>query len=243
MTQSAFATALMIPDAPLPQGVIGPDGRPDAKRFAVYRNNVTASLTRVLEGSFPVVRKLVGDEFFVAMAVVFLSAHPPRQCQLMLYGAEFADFLQDFPPVAHLGYLPDIARLEQALRDSYHAADSQPLPLQALSRMSEADLLQAKLHFAPSLRLVRSVWPVHAIWQANSTGGPAPRMQAEEVVILRPEFDPVPQLLPPGGAAVLDRLQAGRPLVAALAETSEGFDLTIFLGLLLQGRAVIGVSQ
>lgn len=241
MTQSAFAAALLNPDAPVPEGVIGPDGRADAKRFAVYRNNVAASLTRALEASFPVVRKLVGDEFFAAMAVVFLRAHPPRQRQLMLYGEEFAGFLETFPPVAQLGYLPDVARLEQALRESYHSADSEPLPPEAIASLPEAALLHSRLHLAPSLRLVRSRWPIHAIWQANTKGGPAPVMRAEDVVILRPEFDPAPHLLPPGGTAFLSSLQVGRPLIAALAEADEAFDLTATLGLLIRGRAIIGI--
>lgn len=242
MTQSAFTQALLDPEAAIPQGVVGPDGLPDAKRFSVYRNNVASSLTRALEAAFPVVRKLVGDEFFGAMAVVYLRAHPPRQRQLMLYGEDFPAFLAQFPPVAHLGYLPDVARLEQALRISYHAADSTPVPPEALTRLSESELLQCKLHLAPSLRLVRSVWPIHAIWLANTKGGPAPKMQAEDVVILRPEFDPEPHRLPAGGAAFLTSLQAGSPLIAALAETGEGFDLAAVLALLLQGNALTQVS-
>lgn len=241
MSQSAFAAALLDPEAALPQGVVGPDGLPDAKRFSVYRNNVAASLTRALEAAFPVVRQLVGEAFFGAMAVVFLRAHPPRERQLMLYGEDFPAFLAQFPPVAHLGYLPDVARLEQALRLSYHAADSTPIAAEALTRLPEARLLQSTFRLAPSLQVLTSPWPIHAIWRANAKAGPAPRMQAEEVVILRPDYDPEPHLLPPGGAGFLARLQAGKPLIAALGETPEGFDLTAVLGLLLQGRALIEV--
>lgn len=242
MTQSAFAAALLNPEAEVPQGIVGPDGQPDAKRFSVYRNNVASSLTRALESAFPVVRKLVGDAFFGAMAVVYLRAHPPRQRQLMLYGAEFPAFLASFPPVAHLGYLPDIARLEQALRTSYHAADSTPIAPEMLAQMPEAQLLQARFHFAPSMQVLTSAWPIHAIWQANTNGGPAPKMQAEDVVILRPEYDPAPYLLPPHGAAFLTALMSGKPLIAALAEVGEGFDLAAVLGLLLQGQALTKVA-
>lgn len=243
MSQSTFATALLDPEAAIPQGVVGPDGLPDIKRFSVYRNNVASSLIRALEAGFPVVRQLVGEAFFGAMALVYLRAHPPLRRELMLYGEDFPDFLAEFPPVAHLGYLPDVARLEQALRQSYHAADSTPVAAEVLAQLSEADLLQARLQLAPSLQVLASDWPVHGIWRANARGDAPPRMAAEEVVILRPEFDPEPYLLPPGGARFLTRLQAGEPLLAALAETGEGFDLTRVLGILLQGRAITGVLQ
>lgn len=242
MKQSAFAQALLDPDAAVPEGVVGPDGRPDAKRFAVYRNNVASSLTRALEAAFPVVQKLVGTEFFGAMAQIYLRAHPPLDRRLMLYGQSFPAFLEGFPPVAQLGYLPDVARLEQAMRESYHAADSMPIAPDALAQLGEAQLLQARLHLAPSVRILASAWPVHAIWLANTQGGPAPVMQAQELVILRPAFDPTPHLLGKGGAAFLAALIAGRPLIQALAATDNGFDLAAVLGLLLQNQALVGVS-
>ena len=81
-----FARALLDPEAEVPWGLTDPEGRPAPKRFSVYRNNVASSLTRALEAAFPTVRKLVGDEFFAAMAGVFLRAHPPQSRMLMLYG-------------------------------------------------------------------------------------------------------------------------------------------------------------
>lgn len=242
MSQADFAAALLDPTLPAPIGVVGPDGLPDAKRFAVYRNNVASSLIRVLEAAFPVVQKLVGDEFFAGMAGVYLRAHPPQDRRLMLYGAGFPAFLEGFAPVQHLGYLPDMARLEQGLRESYHAADSIALPPERLAGMPETQLLQARIRLAPSMRLIASRWPIHAIWAANARGGPAPVMRAQEVAILRPVFDPEPQVLPPGGAAFLTALQRGKPLMAALAETGEGFDLTAVLGLLLRSNAIMEVS-
>lgn len=243
MSEATFASALLNPDAALPPGVVGPDGQPDAKRFSVYRNNVASGLTRALEAGFPVVRQLVGEAFFGAMAVIYLRAHPPQDQRLMLYGDDFPAFLASFPPVAHLGYLPDVARLEQALRVSYHAGDSKPVDPQALAAMPEATLLQSCFRLAPSVQVLSSPWPVHGIWAANAKGAPSPQMRAEDVIILRPEYDPAPWLLPPGGAAFLADLQNGLPLIAALANTGEGFDLSALLGLLLQGHAVIEVYQ
>ena len=75
---------------------------------------------------------------------------------MMLYGDAFADFLARFPPVANLGYLPDVARLEQALRESYHPADSDPIATGMLATMPKATLLLSRLRFAPALRLIRS---------------------------------------------------------------------------------------
>ena len=242
MSQSAFAAALLNPDADLPAGLIDPQGRPAPKRFSVYRNNVAASLTSVLESGFPVIRRLVGEDFFGAVAVVFLRAHPPRTRQLMLYGGEFPQFLADFPPAAEFPYLADVARLEQAIRESYHAADAQPVAPETLGQLTEAALLGARLWFAPSLRLIRSPWPIHAIWRANAEAGPNPQPGPEDVVILRPEFDPRPHLLPNGGGCFLASLLADRTVAEALNEAGDTLDLLAVLTLLVQGHAITGLK-
>lgn len=243
MTQTAFAKALLTPDAALPSGLIDPFGQPAPKRFSVYRNNVASSLTRALEAAFPTVRKLVGDEFFGATAVVFLRAHPPRSPILMHYGAEFPGWLEGFAPVSHLGYLPDVARLDQAMRESYHAADSAPLDEVQFQRLLGADLADLRLVLAPSLRLVQSRWPLQAIWAANHEAGPAPRPAAQDVVVLRPGFDPRPHVLPPGGGALLAALAQGERLGESLDRIDGQVDLAATLGLLITGKAIIGVTE
>ena len=241
MTEAAFAAALLDPGRPTPDWVVRPDGQPAPKRFAIYRNNVAVSLTEALQTAFPVVRKLVGEAFFAAMAGAFLRDQPPQSRIMMLYGDEFADFLSVFPPVAQLAYLPDVARLEQALRQSYHAAEAPAIAPDVLAAMPEATLVRSRLTLAPALRLIRSPWPIHAIWRANGQGGPAPRPGAEDVLILRPDFDPIPKLLPSGGGTFVAALAAGATLAEALS-SSPDIDLPAILTLLLDGGAIVGLS-
>ncbi len=112
--QSAYAAAILDPARPVPQGLIGPDGEPSAKRFAVYRNNVVVGLAAVLKAAFPAVCRIVGDEFFAAMARIYVSREPPGSPIMLDYGAGFADFVGGFEPAAGLPYLRDVARLERA---------------------------------------------------------------------------------------------------------------------------------
>lgn len=77
VSQTQFITAVLDPMIDTPQGLVDPNGNPAGKRFDVYRNNVVASLSDALGVAFPVVQKLVGDEFFRAMAGVYLRQHPP----------------------------------------------------------------------------------------------------------------------------------------------------------------------
>jgi hypothetical protein len=242
MSQSAFRAALLDPDRPAPPGLTDPDGRPAGRRFDVYRNNVTVSLTEALRQCFPVVRKLVGDDFFTAMAREHLRAHPPTSPILMFYGAAMPDFLANFPPVAHLGYLPDIGRLELALRHAYHAADATPVAADALGALAPEMFLATRIRLAPALHLIRSDWPIHAIWHANMSGGAAPKQRrAEDVLILRPAFDPMPHLLPEGAASFIETLSRGGTVGAAI-EATPTLDLTATLSLLISGGAIAGLD-
>ncbi len=242
MSQAAFAQAVLDPEAAVPPGLVDPEGRPAPKRFAVYRNNVALSLTRVLEAAFPTVRKLVGEEFFAAMAGVFLRVHPPQSRMLALYGAEMPGFLEQFQAVAHLGYLADVARIDQAMRESYYATDSQPLSEAEFQRLIGEDIAGLRLQLAPSLRLVPSKWPVVSIWMANHESGPVPQPKAEDALILRPEFDPRPHHLPPGGAMFIAAVLEGRVLGDAVEAAGGALDLSVILALLIQGRAITGVT-
>ncbi|MEZ5885662.1 MAG: DNA-binding domain-containing protein [Paracoccaceae bacterium] len=243
MNQSAFRAAILDPRLPVPPGITDPEGRVDARRFGVYRNNVTVSLTEALRQAFPAILKLVGEDFFAPMAREHLRAHPPTSPILMFYGEAMPAFLEGFPPVAHLGYLPDMARLELALRRSYHAADAAPVAPETLQALPPDRLMASRLTFAPPVRLIRSRWPVHAIWSANMRGTPAPvQAEAQDVLIVRPDFDPEPMLLPKGAGDFIAALIAGEPFGAAL-ERGDTFDLTATFAILLAGGAITAIDE
>ena len=242
VSQTTFRTALLDPSQAVPDGLSDGLGQPAGSRFSVYRNNVAVSLTEALELSFPAIVKLLGEENFKGLAGIFLRQSPPETPIMMHYGAAFPDFLAEFEPLAHIGYLPDVARLEQAIRISYHAADSTPVSTDALQALSPEQLGGARFGLAPSLQLVRSPWPIHQIWAYNlEDGAPKPTGGAQNVVILRPEFDPELTPVTDGMAAFITALQKGEMLAEAAeqAENAEtDFDLSQGLGLLLSGQAI-----
>jgi hypothetical protein len=242
MRQSSFAAALLLPNTVMPSGLTDPQGRPCPARFDVYRNNVAASLTKVLQAAFPVVEKLVGAEFFQAMAVEFLRIHPPKTRLMMLYGEEFSAFLAGFSPVAHLPYLPDVARLEQAIRESYHSADTVPIAADALARLSPEDFFGIRLTLAPSLRLIGSKWPILSIWTVNREGGILRQTQPEDVVVLRADYDPKPLALPQGGGPILAALMAGQTVGKAVEAADSSADFVGLLTLLLTHNAIQDIT-
>lgn len=244
--QKSFAAALLDPAHPVPDTLRDGQTRPAGRRFNVYRNNVAASLTEAMHVAFPVITKLLGPRNMDGLAGIYLRAHPPASPLMMFYGDAFPAFLEGMEQLRHLGYLPDMARLELALRHAYHAGDASPIAPEALGAMPPETLAETRLGLAPAVSLLRSDWPIFDIWRFNTVdGAPKPRHMAQDVLITRPEFDPVPQLLPPGGAAWVTALLQGRTLGAAQeAAQAAGpdFDLGAALTLLLQGNAITSVT-
>ncbi len=231
--QSTFRDALLDPSKPVPEGLLGAAHAPAGKRYSVYRNNVTHSLISALQTAFPLTRKVLGGQNFDTLAPIYVRAHPPTSPLMMYYGAEFPAFLETLPEVSKLGYLPDCARLDAAMRASYHAANTRPFDLEGFQQLPPEQMMAQGLHIAPSVRILRSVWPLFDIWRFNMVQGSAkPVMQAQDVMICRPEFDPEPVLLPLGAAQWLDHLVQGKSLgeafEATLEETPE-FDLAASL--------------
>ncbi|MCE8517921.1 putative DNA-binding domain-containing protein [Ruegeria pomeroyi] len=246
VSQTQFHTALLDPASAVPQGLCDAGAQPAGRRFNVYRNNVAVSLTEAMHQAFPVIAKLLGTQNMDGLAGIYLRQHPPTSPLMMFYGETFPEFLAGMRQLSHLGYLSDVARLELALRHAYHAADSTAIDPQALAIDPEA-LMAARLGFASAMRLLRSPWPIHAIWRFNTEdGAPKPEPEAQDVLITRPEYDPVPQLLPPGGADWIIALQGGATIGAAYeaaAEQTPDFDLGATLALLLQGGAITSLTE
>ncbi len=245
--QDAFARALLDPGLAPPAGLAGPPDAVVAERFAVYRNNVAVGLIEALRSAFPVVNRLVGTDFFAAMARTHALACPPSSPVLLAYGGDFPGFIAEFPPAAGLPYLADVARLEWRWLESYHAADATPLALQDLQRLPVERLPQLCLIPHPATRLLRLAHPVLAIWRAHQAQAePAPMALGdgpEHLLLVRPHAEVAAMPVSPGTFTFLARVQDGATIgegvAAALAEEpglavsgmfSRLFDAGLFCG-------------
>jgi hypothetical protein len=143
------------------------DGLDPAARVGIYRNHAFATLGASLQGTFPMVCRLVDERFFAYAAHEYLREHPPQSRYLVEYGADFPDFLADFEPCKALPYLADVARFEWALNIAASVREAAPLPRLVLAEVPTNEAAHVALRLQPSLSYVISAWPVDAIWQAN----------------------------------------------------------------------------
>lgn len=238
--QATFGAALLDPDLPLPEGVIGPNGKKAQKRFAVYRNNVTVSLINALGDIFPAVERLVGEHIFRDMARIYLSQDPPRSALMFEYGRGFAAFLERFEPAAKLVYLPDVARLERAWLDAFHAADADPLQPADLGAIPPEKLADVTFTPHPATQIVQSQFAAVSIFSANREKRPLDGIRpldAEDGLVTRPSDTVQVRQLPPGAAVFFKSLITGSTLGEAAEHTLEqnpGFDLPTAISAMLE---------
>lgn len=246
--QGEFVRSLLDPDLPPPVGLKATRGKPPLRRFAIYRNNVVAGLIDALSERFPVCLRLVGQEFFRAMAQRYVSVSLPRTPVLFEYGEDFAEFVAGFEPARELPYLPDVARLESAMGRAYHAEDAAPLTLDLVRSLPPERLTAATASFHPSAQVVTSNYPIVSIWRANMAPDPPQTVtldHAEDALLVRPRLDVKAHVLPAGGSAFIETLIGGDTFGEAVnvaSECAKDFDLTANLRMLLASEALTAIN-
>jgi hypothetical protein len=203
--------------------LVRPGGIEPQRRLAVYRNNHRESLCEALAAVYPTLVRLVGAAFFRHAALEFIAAHPPASGNLHDYGADMASFLGSFAAVASLPYLADVARLEWAWHEVFHAqataASDAAEVLGRIARMAPHEQAAVRLRLQPASRLVASRYPVSRIWEANLHDEP-PLVQLDEggehVLVVQRDGDVVVESIESAEHALLLAFNAGHSLGDAL---------------------------
>jgi hypothetical protein len=157
-------------------------------RLRVYRNNARETFRKTLAATYPVVRRLVGEQCFAGLARSYSHDFPSRSGDLARYGAELATLLEIYYRDTAFAYLADVARLEWACAEAETAADGVPFDLLSLARVPASD--QPRLGFAlrAPVRLLSSRYPIFSIWQAHQDAEVEPvqlGIGAEHVLVTR----------------------------------------------------------
>jgi Putative DNA-binding domain len=243
-----FATALNDPVRATPSLVAGPKGKVAVRRYNVYRNNVTVSLIDALAAVYPAVQRITGVEFFRAMARFHVRATPPTSPLLFDYGRDFPPFIETYEYARTMPWLADVARIERAWLDAYHAADVAPLSTDALALVPPERLADVVFTAHPAARIVRSSFAAVTIFAANRGEGASGQIDAgtpEDALITRPEMDVVVRQLPEGRAVFLTGLMSGQTLgVAATSarQSSASFDIAANIAGMIEAGAFTSIS-
>jgi hypothetical protein len=220
--QAGFAAALMdVASAGTAPAMFRGTPERAASRLAIYRANVECNCAQALASAYPIVRKIVGDAFFDALAHAHLKAQPSQSGDLNRYGERLPEFLEDFAPVSDLPYLPDVARMEWHAHRAHFAAEPRAFNVAALADLPPERIASLRPGLAPACALLESAWPLGRIWTIHQDDyGGAFEIDLDSgpdrILVIRPRWRAQVVSLAPGDFAFLGTAHRGGTLGTAL---------------------------
>lgn len=157
--------------------------------FDVYRNTWRKALRDALEGNYPVVAALIGDDAFHRLASDHIANAAAPSPILATYGEGLDQTIGASPLHAPLPYLADMARLEWLVARARNAAGTEPIDPQFFATLAPDQAETLIFKTVPTAHLARFETPVITIWRAHQ--GPerpaslSPHWNSEQALIVR----------------------------------------------------------
>lgn len=166
-------------------------------RLGAYRNTYQLTLQDWLAKAYPQIKLLVGPEYFLNMANNFSQQCPITHDNFAAYGAQFPDFIESdlaqTQALERLPYLPDVARTDWLMHQSYYAASAQ-FDHNAFTQLSSEDHEKLIFTLAPHCAMLNSQWPLVDIWRVNTEGASITQLTATKArkpfLISRQQYHP-----------------------------------------------------
>jgi hypothetical protein len=194
------------------------------RRWAIYSSGYVARLVEALENDYPAVRRILGEGPFGSLVARYLRRFPPRSFDIGRAGERLPGFLEGDPLSADLPFLPDLARFEWSLAEAFVAADSVPLAWSDVAALGPEAVADARFRLRPGATLVRSSWPLLALWAAKDLADEDVDVPLEPapftVLVYRDGLEVRRRLVGEADAGFLEAASTGLRLSDLLSEAS-----------------------
>lgn len=244
--QTQFVNGLLAEQPDGAAALIRSSGIAAESRLRIYQNNVRTHFVEALRSTYPVIWRLVGEDYFRQTAWAFQRRHPSPSGDLNHAGGAFPDYLRTLHCRDDFRYLADVATLEWLIQESLLAPDHAPLDLQALAHVDTDDYDALRFTLHPTLRLFESEFPALRIWEANAGDAEPPALDlasgGERVAVMRLEGGLRLHRLDRGEYAFLKSLADGRSFGASVncgTDADLTFDATLGLQRFVAANAIV----
>ncbi len=127
-------------------------------------------LLDILREDFPATLAILGDDGFHNLITGYLLECPPTEPSVQHCGRYLADYLRHHPLARTKPWLADLAMLERAQLDVFHAADAVALDAAALKKIPPERWPRLKLPLVPATTTVALEWNVTRVRDAIAAG-------------------------------------------------------------------------
>ena len=163
--------------------IIGDDRLSAEERVDIYANMYFYRILDVLKEDFPATLAILGAERFHNLVTGYLIEYPPAHFSISYAGNHLADFLADHPLREEFPFLADLARMERALIEVFHATDATALDAEQMRAIPPEDWPSLNLTLHPSIQTLELQWDVATILRAVEQGE-EPSQPAREAIAM-----------------------------------------------------------
>lgn len=197
-----------------------------------HANTINHARIVALEETYPLTRRHLGETAFHRQAQIFVETDAARACDLNRIGHYFPEHLTD-------SQTRELAHIEWAWLECYHAAEASPLALEQLAALGQTALLAFSVAVHPASRLVITNHPLAL--ELDDIAGQKPA----SLLLVRPDAEV--QLIPLDAvethlyqAARQNNATIGNLLSAAIEQVAEADPLRPVMTLIGAGALVAG---
>lgn len=218
--QLDFAEALLSDDAHI-------DFILPAQNIRLYQHNLIMHLTAALRQTYPLILRLVGDDFFQLTVKAYIKQYPSRSGDLNEYGEYFSDFLAEYQPVKDLIYLAEVAQFEWTCHTLLSAGTQGPLDPSILKSVAPEHYDQIHFSLHPACKVMKFYYPILRIielckGEIEDTIDLVEEGEAGiDLLISRRQWDIILLPLTTGEFTFLAALQENQSLAEALANATQ----------------------
>ncbi|HVN27936.1 MAG TPA: DNA-binding domain-containing protein [Candidatus Binataceae bacterium] len=158
--------------------IVGDDRLSAEERVDIYANMYFYRILDVLKEDFPATLATLGEERFHNLATGYLIEYPPSHFSISYAGQHLADFIRAHPIREDFPLLADLAQMERALIDVFHAADATPLDAEAMRAIPPEEWPSIRMRLHPAHQIIElefDVAPMINAVEESGTTVPPPR--------------------------------------------------------------------
>ncbi len=146
------------------------------RRLDVYRSNVTGLHLKTLDDTFPVIVRVLGEQYWHHLLQSEIETYSSTGADLNSYGKFVPPFLkkacEQRDELSDFAYLSDLAELEYLIFQTQFAADDKVFDWDSFGKLPPEGQAAAQLVSSSSLTLFYSDYPVDALWYSHQENMP-----------------------------------------------------------------------
>jgi hypothetical protein len=199
------------------EALIRGDSRLSAsERVTIYADAYFYRLLDCFYEEFPTTSAIFGSDNFVDLVRYYLRAWPPTEPSIFYAGRYLNAFLRDHPLVTRWPFISELARLERAILDVFHAADAFTLSDEAMRAIPSRQWPAIRLKTHPAVEVLYNEWRVTDVLGDVQSGREwrEPAHQKSPVIVWRQDAQVYYRALEDAEAKALVLLSEGASFTA-----------------------------